>query len=167
METTITQQTNVTTPPIIHVVYAGFLRRLMAALIDVGFVTVVLAGGVNIFLTLVVGSLTGNLGSQNPDRQAAEFTYALAQLTTGVLTYAYFVYTTSKWGQTLGKKAMGIKVVMKDTQLTPSFKSSLIREFSKLISLIPIYLGFLWMLWDSQKQTWHDKFAKTVVIKVK
>jgi uncharacterized RDD family membrane protein YckC len=25
-------------------------------------------------------------------------------------------------------------------------------------------LGYLWMLWDSEKQTWHDKAANAVVV---
>ncbi|MFM8387932.1 MAG: RDD family protein, partial [Actinomycetota bacterium] len=24
-------------------------------------------------------------------------------------------------------------------------------------------LGYLWMLWDSEKQTWHDKMVSSVV----
>ena len=27
------------------------------------------------------------------------------------------------------------------------------------------YLGYLWMLWDSEKQTWHDKMVSSVVIR--
>ena len=29
------------------------------------------------------------------------------------------------------------------------------------IGSIPLYLGWFWMLWDPQKQTWHDKVANT------
>ena len=28
------------------------------------------------------------------------------------------------------------------------------------------YLGYFWMLWDPQKQTWHDKIVNSVVVKV-
>jgi hypothetical protein len=28
------------------------------------------------------------------------------------------------------------------------------------------YLGYLWMLWDDQKQTWHDKIVDSAVIRV-
>ena len=28
------------------------------------------------------------------------------------------------------------------------------------------YLGYFWMLWDGEKQTWHDKLATTVVVPV-
>jgi uncharacterized RDD family membrane protein YckC len=27
-------------------------------------------------------------------------------------------------------------------------------------------LGYLWMLWDKERQTWHDKFANSVVVPV-
>ena len=32
------------------------------------------------------------------------------------------------------------------------------------IGSIPLYLGWFWMLWDPQKQTWHDKVANTFVV---
>jgi uncharacterized RDD family membrane protein YckC len=38
--------------------------------------------------------------------------------------------------------------------------------FAVVISSNILYLGFLWMLWDGDRQTWHDKIAGTVVIKV-
>jgi uncharacterized RDD family membrane protein YckC len=28
-----------------------------------------------------------------------------------------------------------------------------------------LYLGLLWVLWDPQKQGWHDKMAGTVVVR--
>ena len=31
---------------------------------------------------------------------------------------------------------------------------------------LPIFLGFFWMLWDKEKQCWHDKFASDVVVPV-
>jgi uncharacterized RDD family membrane protein YckC len=27
-----------------------------------------------------------------------------------------------------------------------------------------VLIGFLWMIWDREKQTWHDKAAGSVVI---
>jgi uncharacterized RDD family membrane protein YckC len=34
-----------------------------------------------------------------------------------------------------------------------------------LVSGWVFYLGYLWMLWDSEKQTWHDKMVSSVVIR--
>jgi uncharacterized RDD family membrane protein YckC len=33
-------------------------------------------------------------------------------------------------------------------------------------SIIVLFLGFLWMIWDQEKQTWHDKIAGTIVIRL-
>jgi uncharacterized RDD family membrane protein YckC len=29
-----------------------------------------------------------------------------------------------------------------------------------------LYLGYFWMLWDREAQTWHDKLASTVVVPI-
>ena len=34
----------------------------------------------------------------------------------------------------------------------------------RIIASIPCYLGYLWMLWDKESQTWHDKIANDVVV---
>jgi uncharacterized RDD family membrane protein YckC len=39
------------------------------------------------------------------------------------------------------------------------------RAFARYLPILPCYLGFLWMLWDDEDQTWHDKICDTVVIK--
>jgi len=33
-----------------------------------------------------------------------------------------------------------------------------------LVSGLVLLLGYLWMIWDSEKQTWHDKVARTYVV---
>ena len=42
-----------------------------------------------------------------------------------------------------------------------------IRAVGKLLSGIPCGLGFFWMLWDKDKETWHDKIAGTTVVSLK
>jgi uncharacterized RDD family membrane protein YckC len=39
------------------------------------------------------------------------------------------------------------------------------RAGMKLVSCAALGLGYLWMLWDAEKQTWHDKVAKTYVVR--
>ncbi len=39
-----------------------------------------------------------------------------------------------------------------------------LRYVGRIASTIPCLLGYFWMLWDSEKQTWHDKIATTVVV---
>ena len=67
-------------------------------------------------------------------------------------------------GQTIGKRTAGIMVLRPDGHPI-DLQTSLIRSGMGLISLLPLGLGFLWSLWDKDKQTWHDKVAGTSVFK--
>jgi len=69
-------------------------------------------------------------------------------------------------GQTIGKKQLGIRVVDANT-LQPGIGPgrAVGRYFARILSSIPCSLGYLWMLWDPDKQTWHDKIVGTKVIK--
>jgi uncharacterized RDD family membrane protein YckC len=66
----------------------------------------------------------------------------------------------------LGKQFLGIKVVAAAGGQV-SWVQAIVREVFKLVSSYALLLGYLWMLWDKDKQTWHDKVAKTYVIKLK
>jgi uncharacterized RDD family membrane protein YckC len=67
-------------------------------------------------------------------------------------------------GQTLGKMALGIRVIDFPRDGPIGYERALIRYLGRIVSLIPLYLGYLWMLWDTEKQTWHDKMAGAVVV---
>lgn len=129
---------------------AGFGRRLGAVIIDgiiVGIITSILAAIFSIDVTPGV----------NP-------AYNLLNI---VLTVAYWGGLESfLQGQTLGKKALGIAVRDINTgEIVPPARA-LIRAVGRVVSGAVCALGYLWMLWDGQKQTWHDKFANTTVVKL-
>ena len=42
--------------------------------------------------------------------------------------------------------------------------AGVIRYIGRIVSGIVIFLGYLWMIWDGEKQTWHDKMAGSVVV---
>jgi len=78
---------------------------------------------------------------------------------------AYFTYFEGgPKGQTLGKQALGIRVIDLATGGPIGFGRGFIRYIGRIVSAIVIYLGYLWMLWDPEKQTWHDKMAGCVVV---
>ena len=82
----------------------------------------------------------------------------------GLLSLVYETVLLSQWnGQTIGKKIMGIKVVSTSGDQLDWIKA-LIRTLSKILSSIPLALGYFWMLWDDKSQTWHDKIADTYVV---
>lgn len=69
-------------------------------------------------------------------------------------------------GQSPGKIAIGIKIVKTDGRPI-GFGTTLLREvIGKIISSIIILLGYIWILFDGQRQGWHDKIASTYVVKV-
>jgi uncharacterized RDD family membrane protein YckC len=113
-------------------------------------------------------------------------------LITTAINIIYWVVLTGKFGATLGKMAMGIKVVKDDLQPI-TYAGALVRELLVKDFLYPVilfvswlgslwilwtyknplalllsffvFLGYLWVMWDRRKQGWHDKIAKTVVIR--
>ncbi len=120
---------------------ASFGERFIAAVID----------------SIVVGLATGLLGRIG----------LFGSLVGLVVSYGYYVYLEgSPSGQTVGKRAMSIRVVGMQTGYTIGYAGAFIRVIGKIVSAIPCLLGFLWMLWDPEKQTWHDKFADAVVVPV-
>lgn len=88
--------------------------------------------------------------------------FAMDYIILKIIYQTFFVY---QYGATLGKLAMKIKIIEIRTQSNPSFASSLNRAIFRIISEMFFYLGFLWAMMDPLKQTWHDKTAKTLVIK--
>lgn len=78
----------------------------------------------------------------------------------------YFIYYQARSGQTLGKKFLGIKVIKIDGT-KPTIIDFVIRElFGKALSALVLYIGFLMIIWDKNRQGLHDKLAKTYVVKV-
>ena len=119
---------------------AGFWRRFAALLID-GIITGILSG----ILQAIFGRDAGNgLGT--------------------LVALAYYTYFEGSSGQTPGKKVLGIRVIDFGGGGSIGYGRALIRSVGKFVSAIVLLLGFLWMLWDKEKQTWHDKFANSVVV---
>ncbi len=84
-----------------------------------------------------------------------------------IVGIAYFVYLEGgPTGQTLGKRALGIRVVSFDTGGPIGYPRAFIRYIGRIIDFLVLLIGFLWMLWDREKQCWHDKLASDVVVPV-
>lgn len=67
---------------------------------------------------------------------------------------------------TPGKMFLSMKIVDAKTLGKPSNKQFYIRMFGYLVSILPLFLGVIWIAFDSKKQGWHDKMANTLVINV-
>lgn len=83
-----------------------------------------------------------------------------------VIIVFYFNYFWAFLGFTPGKLLLGLKIVRKDGS-DLSLARSFVRFFGYWISAIPLFLGFLWITFDDDRQGWHDKIADTHVVDVK
>lgn len=109
---------------------------------------------------------------------AIVFGFVLALGLTGTLSYVYLVnYLCRHEGQTIGKRSQRIRVVRLDgTAVTVaeakrrwlSYEGvSLIGFLLSIFTTVYVYLDVLWLLCTKpNRQCLHDKYAKTVVVKV-
>ena len=122
---------------------AGFWRRFAGAFID--GIVLSIAGGI---LRAIVGTGAGvGLG-----------------LVVGAVYFTAFI--GAERGQTLGQMALGIRVVGLDNGASIGYGRAFLRWVVSIVSAAVILLGYLWMLWDKEKQCWHDKAANDVVVPV-
>jgi len=120
---------------------ANFGYRLVAALIDGIIVSIAY------WVVWVAGSET------------------LASVVSLVVGIAYYTYLEgSPSGQTVGKRVMNIRVIDFSTGGPIGYGRAVGRYFARILSSIPCFLGYFWMLWDREKQTWHDKLVTSVVV---
>ncbi|HET6953379.1 MAG TPA: RDD family protein [Acidimicrobiales bacterium] len=157
---------------------AGFFARLGALIIDVIIVSlfsipalIVIFAGPTRTTTCSVdreGNITdfgeGNRLCEVPSggTWAAFAVLLIAALVAAVLYYGKM--EGGPTGQTVGKKALGIKVVDSATGGPIGTGRGIARYFARIASGVVCYLGYLWMLWDPERQTWHDKIIGSYVV---
>ncbi len=88
-------------------------------------------------------------------------TFVLEYMLMKIIYQAFFVM---QYGASIGKIVMKIRVIEISTMQTPSVISALNRAIFRVISELLLYLGFLWGLLNPERQTWHDKTARTLVV---
>lgn len=143
--------------------YAGFWRRAAAYIID----TFVFYAAAMLLFTALGATMTGLDPTAEPDPAEIQALFSRILPAYLGLIIGYFLYDvvmTSKLGWTLGKVAVGIEVRGADGRLI-SIPRAIGRVFARIVSALPLYLGFAWAGWDRRKQTFHDKIVSTYVLK--
>jgi len=158
--------------------YAGFLRRLLAFLVDIIVLYLIINTLSYIFFGFnplrILSSMLSAESLEEMQNAQREISPTRQLSTTFINIYrpAIFLlpilYIALSWiyaqGATIGKKLMAIKIVKTDGAKLSWF-TTIIRLIGYLLSFLFFGLGFLWIVWDKQKQGWHDKIAKTKVVK--
>ena len=159
--------------------YAGFWIRLGAGIVDLLFLYIVcsvilwlLCWIINYaFISLSPSCGQGIcLASYLSGETAFSFSHAfipvpLIGFIVWLIEVAYF---TGFWvwrGQTPGKMLLGIKVIRTDSSPI-NLPYSLLRYLGYIVSMVTLFVGFVWIAFDSRKQGIHDKVADTYVVKL-
>ncbi len=74
------------------------------------------------------------------------------------------IFFTQGW--TPGARVMRIRIVRLSDGSAPGLRAGVVRSAGVVLSEVVFLLGYLWAFWDVRRQTWHDKFAGTVVVEV-
>ena len=132
--------------------YAGFWPRLAANIID----SIWLYGIIYAMLWFLNGSdIFSSEASYTPSRFVFEWIIPM------IVVIAFWVIKSA----TPGKMIFKLRIVDAETHQAVSIPRLFLRYIAYFLSMLPLCLGFLWVAWDKKKQGWHDKIAKTVIIR--
>jgi len=139
-------------------------------------------------LVIIAGVFGGSM--EAPDPNSPDFNVAASRTyLIGVVFQVGFYWVWNSLGWSPGKRLMGLRIV-NDRGTAPGagrgfartlgpilagvasgvlavvFSVGLPADIALLLGMTPLYLNYLWPLWDTRRQTWHDKLASTYVVKV-
>jgi uncharacterized RDD family membrane protein YckC len=172
-----TESTSVaSTTPTGEIEYAGFWNRAIARVAD-GLLALLyslplIIGGIFLIVLSVrdcssttIDGVT-ELNCTGDDLDVWPLVLGIVALIFGVLFNAIlYVRWIAKFGAGPFARRLGVKVVCQRTLQPIGYGRSIGRFFGQYISTWIFYLGYLWMLWDKDKQTWHDKMVNSIVIR--
>lgn len=165
------------------IVYIGFNRRMYATSVDMFLTALILLPFAALGPEMVKG-IPPELAQQyvdmgkglvTPQEFRASFAQyavethffsrilinsALQMVLAGIAIVLFWVYRDA----TPGKMLFGMKIADAETLKAPTRKQYILRYVGYIVAGVPLFLGFLWIIFDPRKQGLHDKMAGTVVI---
>jgi uncharacterized RDD family membrane protein YckC len=139
-----------------RVPYAGIATRAVALALDVAIAqAIVFAGGAVLAL---VASLVGDQKFETVEKILAACAWA-------IVVASYFVLFWSTAGQTPGMRVLGLRVLGHDGR-HPDVRHSVVRFVGLVLSIIPLFAGFLPVLVDDRRRGLLDMMARTTVVYV-
>jgi len=159
----------VSSRPVRTIARAGFVIRGIAFGIDMLLLLMlmgIIAAAVGIFLGYYSGVMENIITSEGFD-SLREFIPHIRRIALSMLFIPplYFILLTAVFGQTLGKMISGIRVVRTDGSRV-GLLISILRFFCYIVSGGLLCVGFFWVIWDENRQAWHDMLADTMVVRV-
>lgn len=135
---------------------AGFGYRTLAYLTD-AFLLSFVGGAFPYLVTTIYPSAPSNVGQQVTTSTSGSILVSLF----------YFVFFWSRLGggRTLGMRLFRLRVVQEEDMASPGIFTALVRWFGLWVSFAFCFLGVIWVAFDARHQGWHDKIARTLVVR--
>ena len=152
---------------------AGFGARALALIIDtllslIGMVPIIIGAVLLVIAAPDLDEMGYSIEGTGDGGQAAigGILIAVGVLLTIAIQVWNRIFKMGRTGQSVGKKVMGLKLIHEQTGEPIGALQAFLRELlAGLINQI-VYLSYLWMLWDDNKQTLADKVVHSTVITV-
>ena len=141
---------------------APFWRRVAAIIYDAILLIAIWFVTTMIYMALK-GMIIGVEAMQNiaeAELPTSDLLLTLCLLST---TFLFFAYFWQKLGQTLGMQVWRIRI-QTIAGKGINWQQSALRFAGAAISFVTLGIGYLWMLWDKDRMTWHDKMSGTRVV---
>jgi uncharacterized RDD family membrane protein YckC len=136
---------------------AGFGIRTLSYLVDALILS--FAGGAFPYLVIATNSVPAtNVGQQVTTSTSGSILVSLV--------YFMIFWSRLGGGRTLGMRLLGLKVVQEEDMAPPRLLTAFIRWLGLWLSFAACFLGVVWVAFDSRHQGWHDKVARTLVIRL-
>lgn len=135
--------------------YAGFWLRFAAMIVDT-IILMLIFIPIGIILGLMMPEMFIDYGTTR---------YIWLDWSIQVIGIVFVIFCWMKFAGTPGKRLLKLKVLDAETGSHLTLGQAIIRYIGYIPSTLILCLGFFWVIWDKKKQGWHDKLAKTVVVR--
>lgn len=134
---------------------AGYMLRLIAKLIDILIYSIPMLLVVKYFSVVTTFSSLVNTA----------IVLLIILFLTNILIWIYNIVLTFKFGGTIGKLIVGLRVVDENGAFITMNRAFFRHVVGYFISNIFFGLGYFWIIKDKENQGWHDQISNTYVIK--
>lgn len=140
--------------------WADWHLRVVAALVDAAL-------GLPF---LVVAIIVTSIGSDPATNGWVQLLCLLVSLANALASIAFAFWNQilrqGRHGATLGKQCFGLLVISQRNARPIGALLTFVRYWAHVLDALPLMLGYLWPLWDQQKQTFADKIVNTAVLRL-
>lgn len=134
-------------------IYAGFWIRVGASIIDTILIILV--------TWPILIAIYGMAYFDSSQIIAGTWDALISYIFPAVAVIIFWSYRSA----TPGKMILNMRIIDARTGEKPSTGQFIGRYLGYFVSMIPLMLGIFWVGFDKRKQGWHDKLAKTVVVR--